>query len=105
MNTATGKNIAEVGPLLNKPVGQLSPVDASKIVFAKIEEENMYRVNFINKLIDVADFQNSELEEIMEFLWESVFPLHVTALSSSPVVSPWVSGFPTPYLEILYVNC
>ena len=78
VKTTTGKNLAELGLLLNKPADQLSPTDASKIVFSKVEDENKYRVNFINELIDVkhgklevADFQDSELEEIMEFLCSS----------------------------------
>jgi hypothetical protein len=57
---------------------QLVNPDASKIVFAKVEDENNYRVKFIYELIDVkhgklevADFQDSELEEIMEFLCSS----------------------------------
>ena len=71
-----------------------------------MENEDKYKVNFINELIDVKhgklevdNFEDSELEEIMKFLCSSwavqgVFPLQVTASSSSSVVFPRGLRFP-----------
>ena len=78
MKTTTVKNLAELGLLLNKPAGELSPCDASLIEFAKISDENKYRVNFIEELLNVKHgrlevdgFLDSELQQIVDFLCTS----------------------------------
>ena len=78
VKTTTGKNLAELGLLLNKPAGELSPCDASLIEFAKISDENKYRVNFIEELLNVKHgrlevdgFLDSELQQIVDFLCTS----------------------------------
>ena len=47
IKTTTGNNLAKLGELLNKPVNELSPSDASNIVFAKVDDANKYRIKFI----------------------------------------------------------
>ena len=78
VKTTTGKNLAELGILLNKPASELSPADASLVDFSKIDDANKYRVDFIEELLDVKHgklevdgFLESELEIIMDFLCTS----------------------------------
>ena len=78
IKTTTGKNLAELGHLLNKSVKDLSPSDAGNIVFAKVDDENQYKIDFIKEIIDVKHgnlevdgFSQDELEELLEFLCTS----------------------------------
>jgi hypothetical protein len=75
VNTTTGKNLVEVGLLLNKPISDLSPHDAANIEFARVADEDKVRINFIKELIDVKHgnlevegFLDDELEPIVEYL-------------------------------------
>ena len=75
MRTTTGKNLAELSILLNKPAHQLSPCDASDIFLAKIDDEQKYRVDFIKELLDIRHgnlevdgFSHDELEMLLEYL-------------------------------------
>ena len=78
VTTTTGKNLAELGQLLNKSPGDLSPSDAPNIEFERVADEDAYKINFIKELIDVKHgklevngFSNDELEQIMDFLCTS----------------------------------
>ena len=75
VRTTTGKNLAELSILLNKPAHQLSPCDASDIVLAKVDDEQKYRVDFIKELLDIRHgnlevdgFSHDELEMLLEYL-------------------------------------
>ena len=78
VRTTTGKNLAELGILLKKPISELSPVDANLADYVQVEDENSFRIDFIKELIDVKHgvlnvegFESNELEVIMEFLCTS----------------------------------
>ena len=78
VKTTTGKNLAELGQLLNKHPWDLSPSDASRIEFEKVADEDIYKINFIKELIDVKHgklevegFLDDELDQIVEFLCTS----------------------------------
>ena len=72
------KNLAQISANLNKPVHRISPNDANTIVFAELDEEQKYSVEFNKEIIDVTHrelevtgFLNSELKWIMEYLCTS----------------------------------
>ena len=78
VRTTTGKNLAELGILLKKPISELSPVDANLVDYVQVEDENSFRIDFIKELIEVKHgvlnvegFESNELEVIMEFLCTS----------------------------------
>jgi hypothetical protein len=73
VKTTTGKNLVELGLLLNKPISDLSPHDA-----ARVADEDKFRINIIKELIDVKHgklevegFLDDELDQIVEFLCTS----------------------------------
>ena len=73
IKATTGNNLPELGELLNKPFDELIPSDASNIVFAKFDDANKYRINFIKEIIDVKHgalevngFSQEELEEVLD---------------------------------------
>ena len=43
------KNLAGLANLLNKSVGDLSPNDADNIVFSKVDDEDLYKIEFVMK--------------------------------------------------------
>ena len=68
----------ELGLLLNKHISDLSPHDAANIEFARVADEDKFRINFIKELIDVKHgklevegFLDDELDQIVEFLCTS----------------------------------
>ena len=78
VRTTTGKNLAELGILLKKPISELSPADANLVEYAPVEDANSFKIDFIKELIEVKHgelnvdgFEKSELEMIMEFLCTS----------------------------------
>ena len=78
VRTTTGKNLAELSGLVNKPVGNLSHCDAYEIKYEAIEDEQRYRIDFIKEIIDVRNsildvdgFSEAELDLILEHLCTS----------------------------------
>ena len=73
VRTTTGKNLAELSELVNKPVTKLSHSDASEVTYKAIDGEQKYRIDFIQKIIyvknsnlDVNGFSEAELDQILE---------------------------------------
>ena len=78
VRTTTGKNLAELGILLKKPISELSTADANLVEYVQVEESNRFKIDFIKELIEIKfgelnvnGFDSKELEEILEFLCTS----------------------------------
>ena len=78
VRTITGKNLSELSELLNKPVEILSHSDVSEVTYEAIDDEQKYRINFIQEIIDVRNsnldvdgFSEAELDQILEHLCTS----------------------------------
>ena len=78
VRTTTGKNLAEFSELVNKPVTNLSYSDASEVTYEAIDDEQKYRIDFIQEIIDVRNskldvdgFSEAELDQILEHLCTS----------------------------------
>ena len=78
VRTITGHNLAELSELLSKPVQVLTPSDASKVVYARIEDSDAFRVDFIREILDVQHgclnldgFNDDEYGLILKYLCTS----------------------------------
>ena len=49
VRTITGKNLAELSELVNKPVNNLTHSDASEVTYEAIEDEQKYRIDLRKK--------------------------------------------------------
>ena len=118
VKTTTGKNLVELGLLLNKPIGNLSPHDAASIEFARVADEEKFRINFIKELIDVkhgdlevAGFLDDELEEIVEYLCTSEVPsgcagwLYLVVGQQPPYFVVFPPGVPGFSPQSIFVYC
>jgi hypothetical protein len=78
VNSTTGSNLKEISLLVNKRVDDLSPRDASEILYHPVSNQKEFRVNFIWELLNVKDdqlevvgFSEDELGMILEHLCTS----------------------------------
>ena len=55
VRTVTGSNLAELSQLVDKPVQLLTPSDASKVVYAFIDNSDKFRVDFIREILDLQN--------------------------------------------------
>ena len=93
--------MAELGELLNKPLGTLSPSNASCIEFDNITDEHLYKINIIKELNDakygnpeVNIFSNDELDKMLSswvhpkiLVYWVVYLVEVVFLQGSLVIS------------------
>ena len=78
VNSTTGSNLKEISLLVNKRVDDLSPRDASEILYHPVSNQEEFRVSFIWELLNVKDdqlevvgFSEDELGMILEHLCTS----------------------------------
>ena len=78
VRSTTGYNLAELSSMLTKPAKKLHPLDARRLEYENICDEDTYRIPFVVELLDVLHdnihvegFSYEELNSILHYLCTS----------------------------------